>query len=339
MATVLVADDDPVLRTLLIRCLASAGHEAVVAADGVEAVRLLRQGVRLDAVLTDHSMPGLTGIEVISEARRLDPTLPCIVITAFHELDLAMEAMAEGAVGFLPKPFRPKHLLIVLERALERRRLADETLRLRLVAPALERVTMVLANTVEAKDMSTHLHCERLVQTSDAIAARLGVFGDARADIRLGACLHDVGKVGVPDELLNAPRSLTETEFEQLKRHADVGADILAGVDGWQQIRDIVRHHHERWDGFGYPAGLAGRRIPLGARIVAVADTYDVIRQGRPYRAARPFEAALTELDAQKGRQFDPDCVDAFMEVLRGADELSDLVGRRPAAAVRLVVD
>ena len=336
MARVLVADDDPVLRTLLVRCLASDGHEAVVAEDGVEAVRVLQQGTRLDAVLTDHSMPGLTGVEVVAHARRIDPTLPCIVITAFHELELAMAAMAEGAVGFLPKPFRPRHLLIVLERALERRRMADETLRMRLVAPALEKVTMVLANTVEAKDVATHLHCERLVRSAEAIAERLGVSDDDRADIRLGACLHDVGKVGVPEELLNAPRSLSESEFAVLKRHTEIGSDILAAVDGWHDIRDIVRHHHERWDGFGYPAGLAGKRIPLGSRIVAVADTFDVMRQGRPYSPPRPFEAVLTELDAQKGRQFDPDCVDAFMEVLRACEDGSELIGHS-ARPVRLV--
>jgi putative nucleotidyltransferase with HDIG domain len=336
VARILVADDDPVLRTLLVRCLVAAGHEPVPAEDGVAAIRLLNQGIRLDALLTDHSMPGVTGIDVIAHARRLDPTLPCIVITAFHDLELAMSAMAEGAVGFLPKPFRPQHLLIIVERALERRRMADETLQLRLVTPVLERVTMMLANTIEAKDVSTHLHCERLVRTSDAIAERLGITGDARADIRLGACLHDVGKVGVPEELLVAPRSLTEAEFEQLKRHTDVGADIIAGVEGWQRVREIVRHHHERWDGFGYPDRLARTDIPLGARIVAVADTYDVIREGRPYRAARPFEAALTELDAQKGRQFDPDVVDAFMAVLRGAADGDELIGRS-ARPVRLV--
>jgi putative nucleotidyltransferase with HDIG domain len=336
VARILVADDDPVLRTLLGRCLASAGHEPVAAEDGVEAVRLLHQGTRFDALLTDHAMPGLTGVDVIAEAKRLDPTLPCIVITAFHDLDLAMAAMAEGAVGFLPKPFRPQHLLIIVERALERRRMADETLRLRLVTPMLERLTMVLANTVEAKDLSTHMHCERLVRTSDAIAERLGVSAEARADVRLGACLHDVGKVGVPDDLLTAPRSLSEAEFAQLKRHSQVGADILAGIDSWHAVRDIVRHHHERWDGFGYPAGLAGSNIPVGARIVAVADTYDVIREGRPYCPPRSFESALTELDAQKGRQFDPDCVDAFMAVLRGAGEGDELVGH-PARPVHLV--
>ena len=328
MARILVADDDAVLRTLLVRCLVAGGHQPVPVEDGVAAVAELEGGARLDALLTDHSMPGLTGIELISHARRVDPSLPCIVITGFHDLELAMTAMAEGAVGFLPKPFRPQHLLIVVERALERRRLADEAMRLRLVTPALEQVTMVLANTVEAKDSATHHHCQRLVQTADAIAERLGVSAPARADIRLGACLHDVGKVGVPDHLLVAPRSLTPAEFEQLKRHAQVGSDILAGVGGWEPVREIVRHHHERWDGLGYPGRLAGASIPLGARIVAVADAYDVMRAGRPYRAARCFEAALTELDAQAGRQFDPDCVDAFMAVLRATGDGGELTGR-----------
>lgn len=335
MARVLVVDDDPLVRGLLVRCLRLAGHRTAEAADGLQAMALLEAGEAYDLVVTDHAMPGATGLQVIETAQRLDPTLPCIVVTAFHDLDLAMQAMEAGAAGFLPKPFRPRHLEAVVARALERRALAKETFQLRLVTPWLERVTLLLANTVEAKDVVTHRHCERLVAYADAIARRLGLAVGERADVRLGACLHDLGKVGVPEELLRAARPLTAAEAAAVRRHAEIGAAILAEIGDWNTVRRIVRHHHERVDGHGYPDALSGAAIPLGARIVAVADAFDVICSGRPYRAARTPEAAVAELERGRGTQFDPDCVEAFCAALADeGSEVIDTAGRAPRVAL-----
>lgn len=335
MARVLVAEDDGLVRALLVRCLRRDGHEVVEAADGAAAIAALHGSEAFDLVVTDHSMPKASGVEVVSEAARIDPTLPCIVVTAFHDLDVATRAMDAGAVAFLPKPFRPRELSVVVHRALERRTLAEETIRLRLLAPMLERVTLLLANTIEAKDRPTQRHCERLVASADAIAARLGVGETERGDVRLGACLHDVGKIGVPESLLRSPRPLTSEEHALLRRHTEIGADILADVEAWQPVRRIVRHHHERFDGTGYPDGLAGTAIPLGARIVAVADAYDVIVSGRPYRPPRSPDAAIAELRAGRGGQFDPECVDAFLAVIEGLSDpvAIEVVGHGSARA------
>jgi len=341
MPRVLVVDDDPLVRGLLVRCLHNAGYDTAESPDGSHAIVRLERENGFDVLVTDYSMPGATGLDVIRVAQRVDPTLPAIVVTAFHDMDLAMQAMEAGAVGFLPKPFRPRHLEVVVAHALERRRLAEQTLRLRLMAPMLDRFTMVLANVIEAKDASTHSHCERLVAHADAISMRLGIDNETRANVRLGACLHDVGKIGIPEDLLRTSRSLSETEFEVVREHSVIGAKVLANIDGWEPVRAIVRHHHERFEGGGYPDGLAGAEIPLGARIVAVADSFDVIRSGRAYRPPRSLAEAVAELRTGRGHQFDPDCIDAFLDALSSsADDSVEASGRAtPVPSLLLELD
>jgi putative two-component system response regulator len=327
MPRLLVAEDDPLVARYLVRCLLSGGYEAEIAEDGVRAVAMLAGG-GWDCVVTDYAMPRANGLEVIAAARRIDPTLPCVVVTAMKDMELAMNAMAEGAVGFIPKPFKPDHLLVVVRNALERRQLALESARMRLLGPMLEKFALILANTLEAKDLSTHLHCERLVEYADEVGACLALAAEDRETLRLGACLHDIGKIGVPDVLLQSGQGLDEEEWLVLRRHAEIGAEILADIDGWTEVRRIVRHHHERFDGAGYPDRLRGMMIPLGARVVSVIDAFDVMTSGRPYSPPRPVEAAVEELLAQRGQQFDPDVVDAFLEVLEKNPSGVQLLGR-----------
>ena len=327
MSRILVAEDDPLVSRYLLRCLESGGFDAEPAEDGVRAIAMLAAG-GWDCVVTDHLMPRANGLEVIAAARRLDPTLPCLVVTALNDMELAMSAMAEGAVGFIPKPFRPDHLLVVVRNALERRRLAIEATRMRLLGPLLEKFAMILANTLEAKDLSTHLHCERLVEYADGVATCLRLAPEESEALRLGACLHDIGKIGVPDVLLQKAHGLDEEEWLVLRRHAEIGAAILEDIEGWGEVRRVVRHHHERFDGNGYPDRLRGMMIPLGARIVSVIDAYDVMTSGRPYSPPRPAEQAVEELIRKRGSQFDPDVVDAFIEVLQRTPPGTFLVGR-----------
>jgi putative nucleotidyltransferase with HDIG domain len=180
----------------------------------------------------------------------------------------------------------------------------------------LERFTTVLAGALGSKDYETKEHSTRLVGVSDAIARHIGLAEDVRRIIRFGAYLHDIGKVVIPDELLRKRGALTPYEFSIVRRHPEVGADILADIETWKDVRLIVRHHHEHFNGAGYPDGLRGEHIPLGARIVSVADAYDVMRSGRPYQPARSRDWILGELQRHRGRQFDPDLVDALMDVL-----------------------
>ena len=316
MARVLIADDDTLTRRFLEQALEFGSHSVTAARDGGEAIAWLDAPGRFDVLVTDYAMPRANGVDVISHACHVDPMLSCVIVTAFRDLDLAMKAMDAGAVAFMPKPFKAEHLLTVVDGALQRRATAAEAMRLRLLAPMLERFTMVLANTLESKDAATRWHANRLVRFSAAVAERMGLSDDQRAAIRYGACLHDIGKVAVPDELLRKPGALTPEELEVMRLHPEVGALILENIDTWEDVRLIVRHHHERFDGRGYPDRLSRMEIPLGARIVSVVDTFDVMRSGRPYQAPRPYEAIVAELERERGAQFDPDIVDTFLAVL-----------------------
>jgi putative nucleotidyltransferase with HDIG domain len=313
VARILVAEDDGLTRRFIEDTLEFAGHAVTSASNGAEAIGSVDRPGCFGAVITDYAMPHANGVDLIAHAQRVDPMISCIVVTAFRHLDLAMQA---GAVAFIPKPFKSMHLLTVLDRALERRELADEALRLRFLAPMLERFTMVLANALDSKDYETQEHSARLVGMSDAIARRLGIGDGMRSIIRFGACLHDIGKVAIPEALLRKPEGLTAAERAVMRTHPEVGAAILADIDTWEDVRLIVRHHHEHFDGAGYPDGLRGEQIPLGARIVSVVDAVDVMRAGRPYQPARSHDWILDELQRQTGRQFDPQLVEALIAVL-----------------------
>ena len=319
MARVLVAEDDGLTRRFIEETLAFAGHEVTIACNGAEAIAAVDAPGCFEAVITDYAMPLANGVDLIAHAQRVDPMISCIVVTAFRDLDLAMQAMQAGAVAFIPKPFKSMHLLTVLDRALERRELADEALRLRFLAPMLERFTMVLANALASKDYETQEHSTRLVGMSDAIARHLGIGDGLRSVIRFGACLHDIGKVAIPEALLRKPEALTAEERAVIRTHPEVGAAILADIDTWEDVRLIVKHHHEHFDGGGYPDGLRGDQIPLGARIVSIVDAFDVMRTGRPYQLARSDDWILEELQRESGGQFDPELVRALIAVMPSA--------------------
>jgi putative two-component system response regulator len=316
LARVLVAEDDRLTRRFIEETLAFAGHDVTSVSNGADAIGTVDTPGCFDAVITDYAMPRASGVDLITHAQRVDPMISCIVVTAFRDLDLAMRAMQAGAVAFIPKPFKSMHLLTVLDRALERRELADEALRLRFLAPMLERFTMVLANALESKDYETQEHSTRLVGMSDAIARHLGIGDGMRSIIRFGACLHDIGKVAIPEALLRKPEALTLEERRIIRTHPEVGAAILADIDTWEDVRLIVKHHHEHFNGAGYPDGLRGDQIPLGARIVSVVDAFDVMRTGRPYQPARSHDWILEELHRERGGQFDPQMVSALIAVM-----------------------
>ena len=316
MARVLVAEDDRLTRRFIEETLEFAGHDVTSVSNGAEAISSVDVPGCFDAVITDYAIPHANGVDLIAHAQRVDPMISCIVVTAFRDLDLAIQAMQAGAVAFIPKPFKSMHMLTVLDRALERRELADEALRLRFLAPMLERFTMVLANALESKDYETQEHSARLVGMSDAIARHLGIGDGLRSIIRFGACLHDIGKVAIPEALLRKPEALTAEEQAVIRTHPEVGAAILADIDTWDDVRLIVKHHHEHFNGGGYPDGLRGGEIPLGARIVSIVDAFDVMRTGRPYQPARSYDWILGELQRESGGQFDPELVAALIAVM-----------------------
>jgi putative two-component system response regulator len=339
MTTVLVVDDDPIICRFMRLALELDGLHVITSLDGGEAVELLAKPEPvIDVLVTDYRLPSITGLDVVTVARRIDPGLPCIMVTGTAEFDVAVRAMSAGAINYLVKPFASETLRVVVARAIERRRLTEEAMRLRVVVPLLERFTMTLADVVEARDVETHAHCQRLVAMADRIAERLEMSGDDRQSVRLGACLHDVGKIAVPDAVLHKRGALLPDEWEKMRRHPELGASLLDGIEQWAKAKHIVRHHHERFDGTGYPDGLVARQIPLGARIVAVSDAADAMLFGRRYAAARSPEQVVAEVQRERGRQFDPDVADAFLAMAGTDGELDEVLagGRVPAVSLTL---
>jgi putative two-component system response regulator len=307
---VLVVEDDAAIRSLLSTLLERHGFDVPVALDGEAGLRAVEEHDP-DVVLLDVGLPKMDGHEVTRRLRadRRSRTLPVIMLTARSNLDDMVAGLDAGADDFVTKPFRATELLARIRSAVRMRRaiLGMET---------AHAVVAALANAVEAKDVLTERHCQRLATLSGLLAQRIELPIEDREAIVYGALLHDVGKIGVPEAILQKPGALTEAEWAVVRRHPEIGERICRPLALSERYTPIVRHHHERWDGAGYPDGLLGNAIPIGARIVTLADALDAMTQDRPYRRARSLDAALTEIRDGSGRQFDPGLVREFIAMV-----------------------
>ena len=319
---VLCADDEPETLQLLTALLERAGMEVTPAVDAPGALALV-EACPFDLVVTDMTMSGLSGHAFLSAIRARDQQVPIVVVTGQSTMDAARHALREGVSGLVLKPFTASELLREVEHALEGERLRREALQFRLVGPILDGVALALSAAIEARDLETAEHCQSIGVYGERIAASLGLDQATRTTIRIGGYLHDVGKIGIADRILLKRGPLTEAEFREMRRHPLIGADILAVHEGNAEIAAIVRHHHERWDGAGYPSGMLGSEIPIGARIVSVADAFSAMTTDRPYRAAIRVEDAWRELRRHAGRQFDPAIVQVFAQVLEADREVA----------------
>ena len=353
---ILIVDDDPSLR-LLLRTTFDAGEFAVEEADSAETASDVARFWRPAAVVLDIQLPGKDGIAFCRELKREAEDPPVVVLLTGAENGEA-EARAAGADGILRKPFSPLELLGLLDRltgegrqlAVEAPRRTDEQIVLyardlarlvdvertqrRLLQQAYRETVTALADALEAKDPLTGLHAVRVqryaLELTNAVDS--GLLDDP--SLEYGFLLHDVGKIGLPDQIVNKPGPLTKDELHVVQRHPVVGAELLSGVAllRGEGLR-VVRSHHERWDGAGYPDHLAETEIPIGARIFAVADALDAMTSDRPYRRALPWEDAADEIVAQNGRQFDPGVVAAFA---RQEGRLRELCGVQHAVGGRI---
>ena len=302
MARILVVDDEAVVRTLIEEILADAGHDVVGVGSGAECLDRLDDD-SLEIVVSDILMPDLSGLELLDEVRERRPSLPVVLVTGGGTQAIFTQALSGGANGLVMKPFSHAELQDVVATALERADRAERELRMRLLTPTL---AGALANAIEARDPTMQGHCERM----SALAMRLGVeFGldDAELEVvRLGAILHDVGKIGIPARVLLSDDALTDEELALMRTHPLIGDRLLEPLDLLESVRPVVRHHHERWDGAGYPDGLAGEAIPRPARIVALADAVEAMSGDRSWRAPLTKEEVVQELDEGSGSQWDP---------------------------------
>ncbi|HLM67544.1 MAG TPA: HD domain-containing phosphohydrolase [Longimicrobium sp.] len=327
---ILAADDDAAALRVLERILARAGFAEVrTTLDGLEVPDLFRQ-LSPDLVVLDLHMGQVKGTDVIRALRPLIPAgsyLPILIVSGDLTAEARIGALAEGAVDFISKPYAVDEVLLRVRNHLHTRSLhrsvAEQNrelerkvqARTRELADTAWEVLERLARAAELRDDDTGLHTRRVAELSARIALALGM-PDAEVEmIRRTAPLHDVGKIGIPDGVLLKPGKLNEGEWELMKRHTTVGAQILSqGRSEMVRMAEaIALGHHERWDGTGYPQGLAGDAIPRSARVVALADVYDALSSDRPYRPAWPRERVLAEIAAGRGTHFDPAVVDAFL--------------------------
>jgi response regulator RpfG family c-di-GMP phosphodiesterase len=319
-----VADDEPRLRQVLVRLMTSDGFTCLEAGDGEEALQQLEK-VPAQLLLTDLRMPRLDGIELLKRARAAYPDLAVILITAVADVDVALSCLASGAMDYLTKPFHLEEVRARVAQALEKRSLIVENRTYQrgleqLVAAQAQRLEQLflggvqaLVQALEVKDQYTRGHSIRVSHYSTLLARELGLSERDVRHVELGGHVHDIGKIGVRESVLNKEGPLTDEEYQHIMTHPVVGWQILSPLLGDAPIAlNVVRSHHERYDGRGYPDGLAGDAIPIEARLVALADVFDVLVHERPYKESWTVEAAVEEIRGGAGTQFAPDVVAAF---------------------------
>jgi putative two-component system response regulator len=316
MSRILVIDDEDVIRMLVVEILESAGHE-VTSAESAEVALTLLEVAEFDLVVSDVIMPGLSGLELLEAVRARRASLPDILVTGAGTYDTLSQALTRGAAGLVTKPFAHAELQTAVSDALERATRSRDELRERLLAPTL---ASALANAIEARDSYLHGHCERLASLAVRIAEDLEIAPEEIETVRLGAILHDVGKIGIPDRVLLKPGPLDEEERRIIETHTEIGDKLLEPLDLLAGARPIVRHHHERWDGAGYPDGLAAAAIPVGARIVSVADSVEAMTSRQLYRNPLESGEIIAELQKHRGKQWDPAVVDVVLRLIASGE-------------------
>jgi putative nucleotidyltransferase with HDIG domain len=364
-ARILVVDDDEGVRNVLVGGCSAWGYEVDEADSAETARRVFAEGRPYELVFCDIDMPGEKGDSLLRWLRRQDPDVAVVMVTGIAQAETAVSCMHSGAADYVVKPFNLSEVQARAQQVLEKRALVIQNRRYQRNLEGLVRErTHELENALDTigslnddlrsaydatlstlmialdyRDNETQGHSVRVVEYVDHLARVMGLGEPDLSDIRRGTMLHDVGKIGIPDAILRKPGPLVDAEWDVMQLHADLGYRMLRDIPFLQHAAEIVLAHQEKWDGSGYPRGLRGERIPLGARIFAVADAFDAMTTDRPYRNALTYEQARQEIIDHCGNQFDPRVVEAFLGVdpaewRRIRAEVDGLLARRSAAGV-----
>jgi putative two-component system response regulator len=343
---ILIVDDLESIRKVIFRKLAGEGYRCREVSDGNAALEEISR-VGYDLVLLDISMSGKSGIEVLGEIVDRHPDTAVIMVTSKDDAETVVETMKMGACDYIIKPVNLNELPVRVRKALDRRKLMLENKEYRLhledkVQKQTEKIHNAFLNSIkslafalEARDKYTSGHSQRVSKIAMMMCQRLGLTREYTEKIALAGLVHDIGKIGIKESILMKNDRLSDEEYTHIKAHSVIGEHILRPAIDDEEILEIVRHHHERYNGNGYPDGLAGQHIPLGARILAVADIYDAMTSDRPYRKAMESGEAVAELKEQSGAAFDPLVVDAFLRIVGGAPAESS---RRKSEAVQISI-
>jgi len=330
---ILIVDDDASVRDVISVLLQEEGYECRTASSA-EAALEIAAAEAPPLVISDMKMPGRDGIWLLEAFRERYPETAVIMLTGYGDTEAAVDCLRRGAVDYLLKPPKLTDLIRAIERALAKRRIElarkryqkklerkvrDRTGELRTalrnIQGTYQTTLLALVRALDAREHETSDHSQRVVKYTEHIAERLSLRGPELEEIGRGALLHDIGKIGVPDAVLLKPAKLTPEEWKEMRRHPDIGYDMIRSIEFLNTPAAIVLSHQERFDGRGYPRGLRGEEIHIGARIFAVADTLDAMTSDRPYRKGTTFENAVDEIQRCAGSQFDPEVVRAFLDI------------------------
>lgn len=331
---IIAVDDEEGIIDSLSVFLERSGYHLVGVTDPMQAIERVKNE-HFDLMLLDFIMTPLHGDQVVEEIRKFNKELYILLLTGHKDLAPPLETIKRLEIqGYCEKSDKFDQLLLLIESAIksidqmrEIKRINGE---LHETNQKLEKAYMesieTLRYTVEAKDPYTKGHSDRVAQYSLLIGKKMGLSEEEQNKLLIGGLFHDIGKIGVPDTILRKTEKLTDEEYSEIKNHPSIGAHILAPATIFQEIIPIVKHHHEKYDGRGYPSQLKGEDIPLYARIAAVADTFDAMTSKRPYRDALPVETVIAEVERCKGTQFDPQIADIFLDILRNHyDEIEEI--------------
>jgi len=334
---ILIVDDEAPIRRLLLQKLSKEGYQCLEAGNAEQALTVLHSQV-VGLVILDIRMPGKSGLELLPEIGGQYPDTAVIMATASDGAATAINCMKQGAYDYLIKPFNLDEVVMSVERALERRRLRLENrdYQLNLEKKVAEQTVKIresflgslkaLVMALEAKDSYTSGHSRRVAEVSVMIARELGMSPEDIERISVAGLIHDIGKIGVKESILNKPGGLTVDEYKHIQRHSEVGTHILTAVIEDNQILEAVAHHHEQYDGSGYPDGLGKEQIPLGARILAVADAFDAMTSARPYREAMSVKTTCAKILSSTGNQFDPNIAEALLRIVKVNNSMVDSI-------------
>ncbi len=327
---ILVIDDHEMIRSMLMSILCDEGHDCWEAQNAEEAMSVI-EVEDIDLALIDIMMPGISGVQTLLALKNARHETRAIMATATDDIDTAMFCIHAGADDYIVKPFQPREIITRVDAVLRKKRAEEDHCRyltrlekdLRMMSAKVEgmaksdahNVLSLLIKALDAREKETGSHSGRVRAYTQELASAMGVKGDELENMTLGAMLHDIGKIGIPDSILLKAGHLDQDEWQIIQKHPQIGYDIISEINFLKDCAEIVIAHHERYDGFGYPKGLKGEEIPLGARIFSVVDTLDAMTSDRPYRKALSFKNASEEIKRCRGTQFDPEVVDVFLSI------------------------
>ncbi len=332
---VLIVDDEEMIRDLLSSALSQEEYTCSQASNVDEAFVLLGEQP-VDLVISDIMMPGRSGVELLRDLKKVDPDIAVLMITGLSDMNTALECVHLGADDYITKPFGINRVVLTVKNLIEKRCLAlekknyqaslefkvmEQTAQIRKtmneLSSAYDNTLTALVKALDAREKEVGSHSERVMNYTVFLAGKLGMVGKELQELSKGALLHDIGKIGISDNILLKPGKLDDLEWLEMRKHPQVGYAILSEIGFLKTPAEIILTHHERFDGSGYPKRLKGEQIPLGSRIFAIVDTLDAMTSDRPYRKALPFDQVVDEIIKHRGTQFDPVIADLFLSIPR----------------------